>query len=269
MKRPKSDYAIQTVTNALCLLDALRAEDELGVTELSRRLGLHKNNVFRLLATLEERGYVEQTPNGDRYRLSFSCLELGQAFVRSRDLLREAQPVLARLAHDLGETAHLGALRDYQVVHLAGERPDHLLHAGLRIGHRVLPHCSALGKVLLACAEDGVRQTYDREIVAGGALPAYTPATITDGVKLQEHLRSVASQGFAVDLEECEAGVCCAAAPVYDGTSRLVAALSVSGPAVRLGPEPLLRKIVPRVVAAAEELSARLGFPVAAGSPVT
>lgn len=268
MKRPKSDYAIQTVTNALSLLDALQSEDELGVTELSRRLGLHKNNVFRLLATLEERGYVEQTENGDLYRLSLSCLELGQAFVRGRDLLREAQPVLARLAREAGETVHLAVLQDFEVVHLAGEQPDQMLRAGLRIGRRLFPHCSALGKVLLGCAGEGVRHAYDREIVAGGGLTAATPATIVDGVKLQEHLRSVASQGFALDVEECEAGLSCAAAPVYDGASRLVAALSISGPAVRLDPETLLRTIVPRVVAGAEHLSARLGFPVAAASPV-
>src|SRR5271157_6484304 len=101
MKRPKSDYAIQTVSNALSLLHAFHCEEELGVTELSRRLRLHKNNVFRLLATLEESGYVEQAPASDRYRLSFACLALGQAFVRSRKLLREAQPLLEGLSEDL------------------------------------------------------------------------------------------------------------------------------------------------------------------------
>ena len=76
MKRPKSDYAIQTVDNAFRLLEAFRGDEELGVTELSRRLGLHKNNVFRLLATLEGRGYVEQSPASDRYRLGVSCAQL-------------------------------------------------------------------------------------------------------------------------------------------------------------------------------------------------
>jgi DNA-binding IclR family transcriptional regulator len=268
MKRPKSDYAIQTVSNALGLLQAFHFEEELGVTELSRRLGLHKNNVFRLLATLEQSGYVEQAPASDRYRLSFACLELGHAFVRGRSLLREAQPLLEQLSDELQETAHLAVLSEYEVIHLAGWQPDQLLCAGLRIGRSVPAHCTALGKILLGCACESVRGTYERRVAGDGALGARTPATIIDGLKLHEHLREVASEGFALDLEECEAGICCAAAPVYDGAARLVAALSISGPAVRLGQERLQRGVVPKVVAAAERLSARLGAAVASGSPI-
>ncbi|HTF36117.1 MAG TPA: IclR family transcriptional regulator [Myxococcota bacterium] len=268
MKRPKSDYAIQTVSNALSLLHAFHCEEELGVTELSRRLGLHKNNVFRLLATLEQSGYVEQAPTSDSYRLSFACLELGHSFVRSRSLLREAQPLLEELSSDVQETAHLGVLSEYEVVHLAGSQPDELLSAGLRVGRRVPAHCTALGKVLVGCGCEAVRGSYERQVSGQGTLGARTPATIVDSLKLHEHLREVASQGFAIDLEECGVGVCCAAAPVYDGTGRLVAAVSVSGPAVRLGQEQLLRHVVPKLMACAERLSARLGAAVASGSSI-
>ena len=89
MKRSKSDYVIQTVTNALRVLEAFRDKEKIGVTELSRRLGLHKNNVFRLLATLQLHGYVEQRADSDRYGLGGGCLDLGQSFLRSRALLRK------------------------------------------------------------------------------------------------------------------------------------------------------------------------------------
>lgn len=257
MKRPKSDYAIQTVANALTLLESFHEDEDLGVTELSRRLGLHKNNVFRLLATLEERGYVEQV--SDRYRLSVRCVELGHAFVRGRRLLREAQPLLERLAGDAGEAVHLGVLSDYDVVHLAGEQPDQLLLAGLRVGRRLPAHCTALGKVLLGFASEATREAYDRDVASQGRLAPRTPETLVDRDKLFEHLRGVVSQGFALDVEECERGVACAAAPVVDGTGRLVAALSVSGPVTRLGEPELLRRIVPRVTEAAERLSFLLG----------
>jgi len=268
MKRPKSDYAIQTVGNALSLLQAFQCEEELGVTELSRRLGLHKNNVFRLLATLEQSGYVEQVPGNDRYRLSFACLELGHAFIRGRSVLREAQPLLEHLSDEVHETAHLAVLNEYEVVHLMGWQPDEYLSAGLRVGRRTPAHCTALGKVLLGCGCESVRGSYERQAAVHGTLSARTPATIVDHLKFHEHLREVASQGFALDLEECSVGVCCAAAPVYDGASRLVAAVSVSGPAVRLGPDRLLRVAVPKVMACAERLSTRLGAAVASGSPI-
>ena len=109
MKKPKGDYAIQTVVNAMRLLEAFRDEEELGVTELSRRLSLHKNNVFRLLATLEQQGYIEQSAASDRYRLGVESLELGQAFLRGRTLLRRARAD-SRGARD--EARGVGAPRD-------------------------------------------------------------------------------------------------------------------------------------------------------------
>jgi len=259
MKRPKGEYAIQTVSNALALLEAFADEEELGVTELSHRLDLHKNNVFRLLATLEQAGYVEQCQRTDRYRLGACCLELGQSFARNRSLLRQARPLLEELAEETGEAAHLGVLRDFEVVHLDGEVADRLVQTSLRTGRRLPAHCTALGKVLLGCAPKGVQETYARQVVANGRLEARTPLTITDPTKLLEHLRTVASQAFALDVEECERGLTCAASPVFAASGRVVAGVSVSGPAFRLEGELLPTKIAPLVVAVAERLSHGLG----------
>ena len=120
MKKPKGDYAIQAVVNAMSLLATFRDEEEQGVTALAKRLALHKNNVFRLLATLEQLGYIEQCAESDRYRLGVRCLELGHSFGRSRNLLRRARPILDELAATCGESAHLGVLRELQVVPVAG-----------------------------------------------------------------------------------------------------------------------------------------------------
>lgn len=257
--KPKSEYAIQTVQNAMRLLEAFDDELELGVSELSRRLDLHKNNVFRLLATLEQSGYIEQSPDSDRYRLGIRCLELGRAYERGVDLMRNARGVLLGLAAGLGETAHLTVLSDFEVVHLDGEEPSQILFCGRRIGLRLPAHCTASGKALLAASGDETLGQYDREHVSRGALAAYQPRTIVDREKLFEHLRSVAVQGFALDLEEYEAGLCCAAAPIQDGVGRLHAALSISGPASRLSEERLLDEMVPAVTEAAQGLGRILG----------
>ena len=108
MKKPKSEYAIQTVTNALRLLDVFRDEEEVGVAELARRLGLHKNNVFRLLATLEEQGYIEQCPVSERYRLGIGSLELGHSFLRSRTLCGRARPILEEMWQRSGRRVSRG-----------------------------------------------------------------------------------------------------------------------------------------------------------------
>jgi DNA-binding IclR family transcriptional regulator len=259
MKRSKSDYVIQTVTNALRVLEAFRDKEELGVTELSRCLGLHKNNVFRLLATLEDKGYVEQCADSDRYQLGVRCLELGHTYGRGGGLLRHARGILEDLARTTGETAHLGTLQDFEVAHLDGEQPDQLVLTGLRIGRRLPVHCTALGKVLLGCGDRLLREHFDRLCVANGTLDPRTDATITDRDKFFEHLRGVGSQGYALDLEESEAGLCCAAAPVFTASGRLVAAVSVSGPAFRLSRDTLLDQVVPPLLSAADELSRQLG----------
>lgn len=260
MKRSKSDYRIQTVANSMNLLEQFADEEELGVTELSRRLELHKNNVFRILATLEERHYVEQCPGSDRYRLGVRCLHLGLAVGRTRNLTRLGRTAVEALARETGECAHLATLRNGEVVHLDGEEPDQLVGTVLRVGRRLDPHCTALGKALLAFAEPAILERFDRERIREHGLPAPTGATITDREKLFEHLHMVASRGYALDEEECADGLCCAAAPVYDGRGVVVAALSVSGPSFRLAPEVLAERVVPRVVAAAEELSRQLGY---------
>jgi IclR family KDG regulon transcriptional repressor len=258
MPKPKSDYAIQTVQNALSLLEAFHDEVELGVSELSRRLNLHTNNVFRLLATLEQDGYIEQSDSTDRYRLGPRCLELGRSFARGSRLLERARPILEALALELGETAHLAVMHDFEVVHLDGEQPHQMVLASSRIGRRLPVHSTALGKVLMGCSDEETRMDYDQQVVADGLKPS-TGSTITDRDKLVEHLRTVANQGFALDVEECEVGLCCAAAPVFDESGRCIAAISVSGPASRVSEDRLHDEIVERVADAAERLSKQLG----------
>ena len=192
MTKPKSEYVIQTVENALRLLEAFNDEVELGVSELSRRLRLHKNNTFRLLATLEQSGYIEQSESNDRYRLGTRCLELGRSFERGSGLLERARPILEQLVIALGESAHLAVMHDFEVVHLDGEQPRQLVLASSRIGRRLAAHASALGKVLIANADEATRTEYDKQVVSGG-LDSNTDATITDRDKLFEHLRTVAA----------------------------------------------------------------------------
>ncbi|HEY5658461.1 MAG TPA: IclR family transcriptional regulator [Myxococcota bacterium] len=262
MKKPKSEYAIQTVTNALRLLDVFRDEEEVGVAELARRLGLHKNNVFRLLATLEEQGYIEQCPVSERYRLGIGSLELGHSFLRSRTLCGRARPILEQLCEETGESAHLGLMSGFEVIHVDGVSPNRLVLASLRAGHRLPVHCTALGKVLLGHAAEAQRQCFERTVIAAGGLERRTRQTILDPDKFFEHIRTAAGQGYAVDVDECEIGMTCAAAPVRDASGKVIAAFSVSAPSSRIDEEALLRDICPQVVAAADRLSHALGFAV-------
>ncbi len=283
--KPRSEYAIQTVANALRMLEVFHSVPEMGVSDLARRLKLHKNNAFRLLATLELAGYIQQSPETENYRLGPRCLELGQAYASSQKLMSLARPILEGLSAELSETTHLGILVDDQVVHLDAVLPSQLVLTGSRVGERLPSHCTALGKVLwgrhpdepaVASPTAEVSGGTSREAAQGvpgsarrlavGAAPSrdrqlvsYTKTTITDPTKLIEELRNVQMQGYAVDVEECAVGLCCVAAPVHDAATRVVAALSISGPSLRLPEDALHGKAARAVVAAASQLSRALG----------
>lgn len=251
--KPKSEYAIRTVRNALRMLEVFHEETEMGVSDLARRLDLHKNNAFRLLATLELAGYIQQTPKTELYHLGPKCLELGHAFARSHALIDQARPILEELAATVGETIHLGMQSGTEVVHLDGVLPDQLVLTGLRTGKRMPAHCTALGKVLVAGLDfDLTEQRVER----------LTPATLVDPAKLADELRAVALKGYATDLEEYAVGLRCVAAPVRDISARIVAGISISGPGFRMSEEMLHGDGAHAVVQAARDLSQKLGSPI-------
>src|SRR6266568_3720271 len=118
-KKEKSEYIIQAVDHALDLLEQFFGDvDELGVTELSKRLKLHKNNVFRLLATLEARSYIEQNKASENYRLGIKCLLLGRRYIHHMGLVRQARPILADVARKCRESAFVAIVRRDGVVPL-------------------------------------------------------------------------------------------------------------------------------------------------------
>src|SRR5215813_12691872 len=118
MRREKTNYVIQSVSHALDVLEQFAdpITGELGVTELSKRLKLHKNNVFRLLATLESRGYIEQNRASENYRLGIRCLQLGQSYVQHMGVLHQARPIMDDLVRQVRETTYVAVLRRGSVV---------------------------------------------------------------------------------------------------------------------------------------------------------
>lgn len=256
-KKEKSEYIIQAVSHALDLLEQFHDDvDELGVTELSKRLKLHKNNVFRLLATLESRGYIEQNKATENYRLGLKSLELGQTFIKQMGLLRQAKPILEKVVADCNETSYVAIFKEGYSVYLDVVETDLTVRVVSRVGSRLPAYCTASGKVHLAFMSD---EEVDA-VLPQRELKGYTPNTFTNRDELKKELKKVAEQGYAIDNEELDAGVRCLAAPIRDYTRRIVGAVSISGPAMRLTDERLEKELIPLILEASEELSTRLGF---------
>ncbi len=124
IRRDKTNYVIQSVAHSLDVLEQFAGEaEELGVTELSKRLKLHKNNVFRLLATLEARGYIEQNRASENYRLGIKCLQLGRHYIERMGLVKQARPLLEDIARRARETAFVAIARGDGVVAIEAAEP--------------------------------------------------------------------------------------------------------------------------------------------------
>ena len=256
-KKEKSEYLIQAVSHALDLLEQFHDEiDELGVTELSKRLKLHKNNVFRLLATLESRGYIEQNRVTENYRLGLKTLELGQTFIRQMGLLRQSKPVLEALVKECNETTYVAILKELNIVYLDAVETDMTVRVVPRVGSRLPAYCTAAGKVQIAHMSDEELENY----LPTKELKRYTNNTITNRDEFKKQLRIIAEQGYAVDNEELDSGVKCVSAPIRDFTRRTIGALSISGPSMRFSDERMEDELKPLVMKAAVEISSRLGF---------
>jgi IclR family transcriptional regulator, KDG regulon repressor len=251
-----SDAALSTVQNAARLLKAFLHEDEqLGPSELGRRLGLGKSTVHRLLTTLAAEGLIEQDPRTGGYRLGIVMFELGEAVRVHMDLHAAAAPVLAMLREETRETAQVGVLDQADVVYVDRLESSHSLRLFTQTGRRVPAHCTSSGKVLLAF----LPEPRQRALLAGRALAALTQDTITDPARLSEELARVAARGWAEAVNEREIGVASIAAPVRDRRGEVVAAIGIGAPLVRLGAAQRRRYARP-VLEAGDAVSRRLGW---------
>lgn len=228
MTARKTKGAVQSVERALDVLEALAESDgALGLTRLIEATKLPLATVHRLVTTLALRGYIRQDPDSRKYLLGPSVLKLREPYTRLFGVW--AQPHLAELAEISQESANLAVLDGTEVVYIEQVAAPRKLRIFTQVGNRVLPHSSAVGKVLLAFSP---RDDAERIIKRNG-LPRRTSATITDWDRLCAELDAVARQGFAVDAGEEEEEVRCVAVPVFV-VGQPVAAMSVSGPAARL-----------------------------------
>jgi IclR family transcriptional regulator, acetate operon repressor len=234
------------------LVRVLESEEPMAVTELASAAGLPKSTASRLLSALERRGLVEQDGDRGRLRPGPAILRVAERGMLERNVVEMARPALSALSALSGETINLAVPGTAGVEHLLQEDGRHFLGAGQWVGRTVDFHCTANGKVFLA---------FGRALAPAGAsaLTAHAPGTITDPGVLQAELECVRRDGFAVAVDELETGLAAIAAPVRGVSGEVVAALSITGPAVRMT-DARIKDLCLALVEESERLSARLGY---------
>jgi IclR family KDG regulon transcriptional repressor len=224
-------YQVRTVDRALTILKLfIDFDSALSLTDISSKVQLNKSTSYRLLQTLVNNGFMEQSLQTGKYRLGVATLALGDAFLRQNDLCQRAHEALVQLRNSCGETVHLAVLEGSEVVYL-DKLPG--LHAiGLmssRVGGRSPAYCTGVGKVLLAYKTNEVIIPAD----TSRNFKIFTPHTITTQEGLNAELKKIRQNGYGIDSEEHEIGVACIAGPIFDHLG-ILAAISVSGPVERI-----------------------------------
>lgn len=246
----------QAIGRALSLLGLFRHESPvLSLSEIASSLGLHVSTAYRLASTLEEAGYLQRETRSGHYSLGFASVELAGIALNQADFVRHSLPELDSLRDLLDLNANLAVLYDDDVIHLAyAVRRDTPRYYTV-IGRRAVPHCTALGKVLLASLP---LETVHGMIAKRGWRP-YTAYSIDSYDRLDAELRIVREQGYAVDRQERNLGSACVAAPVRDHTGEVVAALSVSGSLEEIGGDQE-QTITAAVLKYAARASQKIGY---------
>jgi IclR family acetate operon transcriptional repressor len=228
----------------------LESDAPRGLTDLATDAGLPKSTASRLLSALERNGLVEQQGDRGRFRAGPVVLRFAGRGLVGRNLIELAGRPMSALADATGETINLGVPGLMGVEHLAQVEGKHFLGTTQWVGRTVPYHCSANGKVLLAY--DAARAPLS------GQLEPLTSRTIVDPARLQAELKTIRRDGFAAATDELELGLCAIAAPIFDEKGQVVAALSISGPTLRLTPRRIA-ELRPLVIKQSRALSKQLG----------
>lgn len=251
----RGTYQIRALERGLDLLEAFTAASpECSVADLAAATGLPKPTIVRLLSVLASRSFVEHVPDSDRYRLGVKSLEIGSAYLQGTSLEAEAKPIMERLAEQTNQTANLGILDRFEVVHTQVVAPDRPVRFWAEVGKREDAYLSGLGKVLLSGLPAPDLARYLARPRA-----AKTPHTLVAAADLRREVEKTRDRGYGLDDEESNPGVRCVAAPIRDRAGQIVAAISISGARAEFDPDQM-RRYIADVTAAAAAISARLGY---------
>ena len=255
-KAPVERYRIHVIDRAAQILDCFGFDhQELSVSEIGAKTGLHRSTAHRILMALEYNDLIKQNPSTGKYHLGIKLFKLGHQAVSQLNLRETCRPFLSRLMNDTKETIHLAVLDDDQVLYLDKVEGPHALRMPSRVGRYIPTYCTSLGKAMLSCLDD----QEVKSILRRQTLKPHTENTVKNINQLLADLRSVRKRGYAVDNEEIEIGLRCVGAPLRDYTGGMVGAISVAAPSARLSEKntPVIGRMV---IAIAAEISEQLGF---------
>jgi IclR family transcriptional regulator, acetate operon repressor len=246
----RTTQSIQSVDRSLAILEYL-TKGSASVTEVAESLAIHKSTAFRLLATLEQHGFVSQEAERGKYRLGMTLVHLAASVTADLDLVRLARPICEKLSESVEETVNLAVLEKHEVINIDQVIGSSAIVSMNWVGKRNPLSCTSTGKVLLAFlpnAKDYVKK-----------LEPCTKHSITKASVLEKQLDDIRERGYGFTTEELELGLSAVAAPIWSSKGEVIASVCISGPSYRVTQEriPALGKLTKQ---SGLEISEKLGY---------
>jgi IclR family pca regulon transcriptional regulator len=244
------DTYVQSFARGLSVIRSFSAQAPTqSLSEVAVRTGLTRAGARRILLTLEGLGYVES--QGRQFRLTPKILDLGFAYLSSLPLWNLAEPVMEALVADVKESSSAAVLDGAEIVYVLRVPTHKIMSINLGIGSRLPAYCTSMGRVLLS---DLPVETL-RATLAARPPVAHTARTVTDIDALMVLIAQVREQGWCLVNQELEEGLLSMAAPIVDRGGRVIAALNISGQANRTPPSTMVEQFLPKLLAAARNIS--------------
>ncbi|MGI5977332.1 MAG: IclR family transcriptional regulator [Candidatus Limivicinus sp.] len=236
----KEDIKVKSLEKAILVIECFLSGSELGVTEISDKLGYCKSTVFNILSTFRAMGYLEKNPETEKYRLGVRFCDFSRAVGENFSIKKISAPYMQELANQVNERVYLGVPLKDEVLYLESMYPvDEPAMMKSLMGYRAKMYCTGLGKAMMAFLPE-----QDIDAALAEPLEAFTENTITDPKLLRQNLMGVRSCGYAIDNMEHEFGVKCVAMPVFGRGHSLAGAVSISGPSLRFSKERIESMLV-------------------------
>ncbi|MNH86866.1 Transcriptional regulator KdgR [compost metagenome] len=255
-EKDKQDrYSINSIEKALDVIEVLSEHDSLSLIELVELVNQPKSSLYRIILTLEKRGFISRSDEDGKYCLGFKQLVITKNLLDRSSLRTAALAEMHKLVETYGDTVNLCVISNDEVLYVEIIEGTYALRMSDKVGSKAPFHATATGKTLAAYlpAEEVKRMILDK------GLPAYTPYTLQDEASLLQELVKVKEQGYAVDYEEIVQGARCIAAPIFNRFGKVEGAISLSGAQHRF-PDERIATIAKDICETGNRISLKLGY---------
>lgn len=248
-------YAIHSVEKALDVFEVLSTAGSASLNELAELVQQPKSSLYRIIATLEKRGFIDRSDEDGKYCLGYKQLVITKQLLERSSLRNAAMPKMNKLVERFGDTVNLCVMLDGEIMYVEIIEGTHTLRMADKVGSKSPFHTTAAGKAIAAHQPERTV----KEWIAKRGLPPLTPLTIANEADLFLELDRVRRQGYALDKEENVLGARCIGVPLFDMFGAVQGAISLSG-AVHRYPDSEIESIAAAVIEAGRAISRQLGY---------